>query len=169
MLIRNFSYRLISLFVFLMLLTICLMYVSKASAATYYINNQVTCSDANAGTSTSAPWCNISHVTGITFAAGDSILLARGATWTSQVMRFTNSGTSSSYITLDAYGSGNKPIITGTGLATDRAVVLTNVSYWNIRNLEISRVAAGILFEYTTLTHEGINISNIYVHHVNGI
>ena len=186
MTVRLFSYQRLLIFLLLVVSLFALSFIvgAKAFAASYYINNTVTCSDTNAGTAQTSgggngPWCNISNVTGKTFAPGDQILLARGATWTSQVMRFTNSGTASNYITLDAYGTGNRPIIRGSGLATttglatdianERAVVLTNASYWNIRNLEISRVAAGLLFKYTTLFHEGINISNIYVHHINGI
>lgn len=147
---------------------------AHAAGTSYYINNQVTCNDSYAGTlqtsnGTNGPWCNVSNVNAKVFSSGDTIWLARGATWTSQTMTFTESGSAGSPITIDAYGSGARPILKGTNQATDRAIKLTDVSNWTIRNLEVSNTGSGILFYYTSKSHENITISGIYVHDNVGI
>src|SRR5690242_2370654 len=79
---------------FLALLFICGLYAATASAATYYVNNQSgsNCNDSGSGTSSSQPWCTFTPVNNKgTYAAGDQILLARGATWNQQ-MTVTGSG-----------------------------------------------------------------------------
>src|SRR5690348_5030916 len=153
MIFKNYiSYR--SAVFFIVLLTMlglaAVLSSAVASAATYYINNQVTCSDSYQGmqqthtTTNTGPWCNVSNVTGKPFAAGDSILLARGATWNNQTMVFTDSGTSVAHITLGDYGgsgncpsSGNCPKLLGNSTASSRLVKLTNPSYWDFKNLEL--------------------------------
>ncbi|MBM7568608.1 hypothetical protein [Paenibacillus sacheonensis] len=143
--------------------------VTSASAAAYYINNQVTCSDSNAGTSSGAPWCNVSRASSQAFASGDTINLARGATWTGQTMTFTESGASGSPIAIQAYGSGNRPKLLGNGLAADRLIKLTNPSYWRFSDLELGNAGAGLLLFYTTASHEGLDFKSLYVHGMNGI
>src|SRR5690348_5379061 len=123
MVLKNYlSYRVTILFIAVLILLG--LGATAASAATYYINNQTgsNCNDANVGTSASAPWCNVSNVSSKTLAAGDQILLARGATWNNQTMTFTNSGTSAAHITLGDYGSGNRPKLIGNGTAASRLV-----------------------------------------------
>ena len=147
---------------------------SFAVGTNYYINNQGACNDSWAGTVPSSvgnngPWCNVSNVNSKAFVAGDSILLARGATWTSQPMQFTESGNAGNPITIDAYGSGARPILKGTNLATDRGIRLSNVSNWTIRNLEVSDTGTGVLFFYDTKFHENIVLNNLYVHRNVGI
>ena len=97
-------------------------------SGTRYIDNASGsgCSDNNAGTSTSAPRYHFAPVQDSALAAGSNLLLARGDTWTSP-LRLSGTGTSSSWITPGAYGSGTAgPIIKGTNQTTDRTVILTN-------------------------------------------
>ncbi|MBM7568020.1 hypothetical protein [Paenibacillus sacheonensis] len=150
-------------------------YATAASAASYYISS-TGCSDSYAGTAGAAaggngPWCSLTKVNGKTFAAGDQILLNRGSSWSGQQMVFTNSGTSGNPITLADYGSSSsaRPKIIGGGGAGERMVKLTNPSYWNVRNLEVSNAGVGIYVYYSTLSHEGLNFENIYVHDIRGI
>jgi hypothetical protein len=98
-------------------------------SGTRYIDNASGsgCSDNNAGTSTSAPRYDFAPVQDSALAAGSNLLLARGDTWTSP-LRLSGTGTSSSWITPGAYGSGTAgPIIKGTNQTTDRTVILTNL------------------------------------------
>jgi hypothetical protein len=143
---------------------------AKAVGTTYYINNQSgsNCSNSSAGTSTGQPWCDFTPVNTKTFAAGDSILLSRGATWT-QKMTPSGNGTSANWISIDAYGSGAKPIIKGNSSASDRTIILENADYWKISNLEIAYAGEGILAHYTTLGHQGLRFSSLYIHDILGI
>lgn len=138
---------------------------------TYYVNNLSgsNCSNAGPGTSTSAPWCDFTPVNSHgAFGPGDKILLARGATWNQQ-MTVTGQGTSTNLIELGAYGTGSRPIITRNGLESDRVIKITNPSYWNVHDLEISNAGSGIFVYFDTIGHEGLYFSNIYVHDITGI
>ncbi|MFD2327796.1 right-handed parallel beta-helix repeat-containing protein [Cohnella sp. GCM10020058] len=144
---------------------------ASASAASYYVNNQSgsACSDAGAGTSASAPWCSFAPVNSHgAFAAGDQILLAKGATWNER-MTLAGTGTSANPIVLGAYGSGTKPKIVRNGLESDRAISLTNPSYWTIGGLEIGRAGAGIVVSFSTAGHEGLVFKDLYLHDIKGI
>ena len=142
----------------------------QAVGTKYYVNNKfgANCSNSGAGTATTQPWCDFTPANTKTFAAGDSILLARGATWT-QKMTPSGSGTSANWINIDAYGSGDKPIIRGNSIASDRTVILENADYWKISNLEIAYAGEGILVHYTTLGHQGLQFSSLYIHDILGI
>ncbi len=145
----------------------------SASAATYYLSS-TGCNDTYAGTSstdtrTNGPWCSLSKATAATIRAGDSILLNRGSTWTSQYLSFTAAGRAESHITLGAYGTGNRPIIRGTNRDTERMIRLRNPDWWDIRDLEVSNAGAGIVLYFGSLGHEGFTLDNIYVHDIYGI
>lgn len=147
--------------------------VSPASAAgtTRYISNLPgsNCSNAGAGTSSSQPWCDFTPANTLgTLQPGDRLLLARGATWNQQ-LTLTGSGTVSSPIELGAYGTGSRPHVTRNALDADRAIRINNGSHWVIRDLEISNSASGLLMWYDQPLHQGITISNLYVHGISGI
>jgi hypothetical protein len=133
----------------------------------YYIDNRSgsNCSDAGPGTSPTAPWCTFDKVNGKTLVAGEQILLARGASFT-ETLRPTGSGTSSDWISVDAYGVGARPIIRGNDNAADRTIILKDPDYFSLANLEISNAGEGILIDYTSLGHAGLQFRNIYVHDV---
>ncbi|MGG1516284.1 hypothetical protein ABE504_12770 [Paenibacillus oryzisoli] len=113
-----------------------------AAGTVYYVNSQ-SGNDSNSGTSSSSAWQTLSKVNSITFSAGDTILFAKGSSWTGQLTP-KGSGTSAAQITIDAYGSGNLPIINGAGTMPTKqgTVYLLNQSYWTIRNLEVTNNAA---------------------------
>lgn len=96
----------------LMAAAFVLVMSAPVQAATYYVDSAAG-NDANAGTSTSAPWKTIAKVNGRTYAAGDSILFKRGSTWREQ-LRVPSSGAAGSPITFGAYGTGNKPRLYGS-------------------------------------------------------
>src|SRR4051812_33817648 len=137
---------------------------AQAAGATYYVN----CAAATDGNgSSTSPWNNLTTVNSKTFAPGDSLLFNRGTTCAGSFV-FSSSGTSSSRITIDAYGTGALPIIDGT--AQNRAVKLLDTSYVTIQNLEIENCKVwGVL---VTTDHDapavGLTLANLVVHHVTG-
>lgn len=142
--------------------------VAYASNTTYYVNNQTgsNCSNTGAGTSTAAPWCDFTPINSHgAFGPGDQILLARGATW-NQEMDLTGAGTSTNYITLDAYGTGAMPKINRSRGVNDRTIYMTDPSFWKIQNLEISNAAQGIEVDANSLGDQGIIFSNLYIHDI---
>src|SRR5947209_12940102 len=74
--------------------------IVHAAGTTYYIDNQAgsNCSNAGAGTSSAAPWCDFTNVNSHTFVGGDQILLARGSVWN------TSGGAANNQLNL--HGSG---------------------------------------------------------------
>ncbi len=99
----------------------------QAAATTYYVDANAG-NDALAGTSEAQAWKTLAkvntqgRVSG--FAAGDSILFKRGATWRETLLVFDpsngkhSSGTADAPITFGAYGIGNDPVISGSNRVT---------------------------------------------------
>lgn len=139
-------------------------------SGTFYVDNRAgsACSDTASGTSPSTPWCTFTPANSTSFAAGSQLLLARGDTFR-QALEPSGSGTPSARITVGAYGTGNRPVITGSGAASDRTVVLRNPDYWRVQDLELSDAGEGIYVDYTTDDHAGIDIERIYAHDIQAI
>ena len=104
-----------------------------ATAASYYVDDTGG-SDSNAGTSTGAAWQTIVKVSATTFQPGDNIYFKAGGSWTGQ-LTLNGNGNATSPIMVDQYGTGAKPLINGGGYET--AVLLQNVAYWELNNLEV--------------------------------
>ena len=144
-------------------LAVLLVAVSHICLATVYY---VDCSAGTNGNGTvSSPWNTLTSPSGHTFVAGDVLLLRRGTTCNGRLAP-GGSGTSSSYITISAYGTGALPIING---GSNTAVVqLTNQSNWTIENLQItSGVYYGIYITAST-SISGINLINLDVNGATG-
>lgn len=139
-------------------------------SGTFYVDNSAgsACSDTAPGTSPSAPWCTFNPANANTFAPGSQILLRRGDTF-GQALTPAGTGTSSAWIGIGAYGSGNRPVITGTGAASDRTIVLRNPDYWRIQDLELANAGQGIYVDYTTDDHTGLDIERIYAHDIQAV
>lgn len=96
----------------LLFLSICLC-VSGAWGATYYVDCNADGDDgAGTGTGAAVAWKTINKVNDSSFSGDDQILFNRGCTWREQ-LTVPSSGTSGHPITFGAYGSGEKPIISG--------------------------------------------------------
>jgi hypothetical protein len=144
---------------------------ASATPTTYYINNVSGsgCSDSGTGTSTATPWCSFTPANAHgAYSAGDRILLARGATFASGLV-LTGSGTASAPIELGAYGTGAMPIVSGTGLSTERDVRINNGDYWLVDNLSLKNAGDGLLAFYSTTGHQGLTIQNMVVSGITGI
>lgn len=141
---------------------------ASAAGTTRYVNPIAGCSNTGPGTTMDAPWCDFVPVAAMDFAAGDELLLARGASWNQQ-LEISSSGTSAAPITIAAYGSGARPLISRNAAGSDRAVYLENVSHVTVRDIEVANAAVGVQAYYDELDHEGLTIENVYAHHITGI
>ena len=63
------------------------------------------------------PWKTIARVNTGPLAAGDTVYFQRGDTWR-ETLNPPNSGNSANRITFTAYGSGNKPVISGANVVS---------------------------------------------------
>ena len=81
--------------------------------ATYYIKNGG--NDAADGLTDATAWETITKVNSVqaSLVAGDIISFKRGSTWTGVMLTIGKSGLAGSPITYNAYGTGNKPVISG--------------------------------------------------------
>ena len=81
-----------------------------AGATTYYVSPSG--SDSNNGTSPGSAIQSLGRASGLPLNPGDQVLLQRGATFSGKLAVW-RSGTAGAPITIGAYGSGNKPVVTG--------------------------------------------------------
>src|SRR3989338_66820 len=84
---------------------ILMLNAGKTPAATYYVDKSSlggACADANAGTSFSAPWCNIAKANA-TVKAGDTVMI-RGSSYAQSIAPATN-GTSALPIVYQRYSN----------------------------------------------------------------
>src|SRR5665647_633270 len=119
-----------------------------ANATNYYISSSG--SDTNNGTSTSTPWKTLSKLNAYfsSLQPGDNVLLNRGDVFYGSI-NVIKSGSFGSPITIGAYGSGAKPVITG----------FTNVTSWtNLgRNIWESTSAVSTLPYTNMVSINGVN------------
>lgn len=83
---------------------------ASAAGTTYYVS--AAGSDSNAGTSSAAPWKSLAKVGLAVLKPGDTVSFRKGDTWTGGIVT-AQSGTSTAPITLNSYGTGNPPTVTG--------------------------------------------------------
>jgi hypothetical protein len=83
---------------------------ASAAGATYYVSAGG--SDANDGTSPESAWETLDKVNATALKPGDSVSFRRGDIFSGGLV-VSRSGTSRSRITLNAYGTGDLPTITG--------------------------------------------------------
>ncbi len=103
---------------------------------TYYVD-QTLGSDSASGTSDQTPWKSLTKVSSTTLAAGDTVLLRRGRSW-SGGLAVRGSGTAAAPITVGAYGEGARPVVKGN---TEACVDLPGDHVW-VRDLQIGVPAA---------------------------
>src|SRR5579863_76439 len=128
---RVFYFDYLFFFVFAFVLSIFLLVPGLcgiAHATTYYVSSSAG-SDANSGTSSSAPWKTLAKVNGQALQPGDSVLLRRGDIWNESLVP-PSSGTSGSPITFDAYGTGIAPNLTGYYAVPSSSWTLVTGNAW---------------------------------------
>ena len=137
---------------------------TSAPPASYYVD----CSAATNGNGTQvSPWNNLATVNARTFLPGDSLLFKRGTTCTG-FFYFSSAGTSSSRITIGAYGTGALPVIDGN--FSQAAVELMNPSYVTMQDLEVINGRTWGILATTNVEgiSTGLTLQNLVVHHVTG-
>lgn len=144
---------------------------------TYYIDSKAG-SNSNNGTSADKPLQSLAAISQLKLKAGDSVLLARGSTFT-DTLKLTASGDADKPITIGAYGKGEPPVLSGPmGIhgskasnivihdiaianTTQTAIYAGNVSNWTIDNIKMSGTGTlsgigSIVFK----SSEGITVKN---------
>ena len=121
--------------------------VSADSGISYYVANDG--DDSNDGLSTDSPWKTIGKVNlelnGGVIDIGDDIYFNRGDTFTDSSLVPRTGGDSSNPMIFGAYGSGNKPIISGV---TNAIYYSFHIDYVIFENLQIQGTSGnGIVFE----------------------
>jgi hypothetical protein len=145
---------------------------ASEGGTTYYVDSQ-SGDDANSGTSAEEAWRSLDRVNSVVFAPGDEVLFRAGTRYTGQ-LRPQGSGKAGAPIIIDMFGEGPKPAIDGEGRYPE-TVLLRNVEYWELRNLEITNTGetrgdrrSGVvvaLEDFGTARH--IHLKDLYVHDVN--
>lgn len=145
----------------------------KQSPGTYYIDSEFG-SDKNDGTSSSRAWKTLAPANKHVFGPHEKLLLKAGSVFTGQ-LELKGNGAEGAPVVVDRYGEGEKPAIHGMG-EKEYALLLENVSYWEIRNLEITNKGEqdvprrrGVLvraFNAGDCRH--IYLNHLTVHDVNG-
>ena len=149
---------------FLVAAVISLAADSAVSAAGSYYVDSVNGNDGNAGTQ-SAPWQSLSRANSQVLAPGDSLFLKRGSSWSGQALLVPENGTAGSRITVDAYGSGASPLISGVS-----SCAYVSGDYVTVRNLTLDdcswagiQFAAGATFGLAELNTVSHNAAGVHV------
>jgi hypothetical protein len=146
---------------------------SATSARMFYVDS-TRGDDAHSGQSSVQAWKTIAAVNAHRFQPGDHLLFHAGREFAG-MMRPQGSGIASAPIVVASYGGGRAPRLVGEGaLAT---VLLADVNFWTIRDIEVSNdgreegIRTGILLEATRRgeTVRGITIEHVHVHNVRGL
>lgn len=147
---------------------------SISFSANYYVDSTLG-SDSYTGIDPNFPWQTLAAVNSRTFQPGDSIFLKSQSIWTGQ-LNPKGSGSTGNPITIDQYGTGEKPIIDGGGSTGDGVVYLHNQEYWEINNLEITNNASeegdrrGVLIRAENFGRvDHIYLKNLTIHHIKGL
>ncbi len=106
------------------------------SGLTYYVDGTLG-NDSNNGLSQATPWQTINKINNSAFSPGDSILFKCGGTWSGTTLTIPSGGSSGNQITLGAYGSGAKPIISAAINQPAITVMAANRGYWTIDGLDL--------------------------------
>lgn len=146
---------------------------------TYYIDSQ-NGSDLNSGQAENAAWRTFANINRTTLAAGTQVLLKKGGTW-NQRLEIRGAGTSSNWISVGAYGTDSaKPKISLTNNANDIGLLICdldkttgtarqqNISYIEVKDLEISNTRLGIYYRSITgTTNVGFKVDNVTFKNIN--
>lgn len=118
---------------FLIALFIILVTAPLFAGTVYYVD-AVSGSDTNGGLTLDKPWKTINKVNLSSFAPGDTILFKRGGTWR-ETLTPPSHGASGNNITFGAYGTGDPPMIDGTG---KKYCVSSDKDYITLSDLHIA-------------------------------
>ncbi len=129
--------------------------------------------DSNNGLAAASPWKSLSIINATNFHPGDTIYFKSGSAWTGTLMP-RGSGEKDKPIVISSYGIGMKPRIIGDG--EPAAILLKNLEWWEIANLNVSNDAPTeglrhgilILAENAGRVLSHIFLKELDIHHVRG-
>jgi len=110
----------------------------NGQSKTYFISQKG--NDDQNGLSLQTAWRTIGKVNQVVFQPGDHILFESGGLWNGQ-LKPQGSGEPGNPIILSSYGGRVKPVI-NLGRAEGAGIRLTNQSWWEISNMEVTSGAA---------------------------
>ncbi|MEJ2648038.1 MAG: right-handed parallel beta-helix repeat-containing protein [Sedimentisphaerales bacterium] len=132
--------------------------------------------DDKSGLSIKDAWKSLDKVNEVAFEAGDQVLFESGGVWKGQLQP-QGSGEEGKPIVLSSYGDKGRPVI-NIGRAEGAGIRLTNQSWWEISNMEVTSGAApevGIGRQGIVALMQGGNqsvrhivVRNCYVHDIWG-
>lgn len=162
------------LFVFCSLLIVMLAAAGRSFAGSIYYIDAISGKDNNSGLSPLQAWRSLERVNQHVFQPGDRVLFRAGRIFEGQ-LKPQGSGSNTQLITIASYGEGVKPRLQGNGLVA-ATLHLHNVSYWMVRDLDISNYGAerkshrtGVLVEAKDYgTMHAITLRALDIHDVNG-
>lgn len=142
------------------------------AAATYYFDGSAATS-GNGGIS--SPFNNLAAIASLSLGPGDNILLKRG-THFNETLQLNAGGSSTSPITIGAYGDVNSPLPIVTAKPSDlNSVLLGGGSYVTLQDLEItnpgdnSTARRGVyVYAHDSGQVKGITLRRLYIHDVQG-
>jgi hypothetical protein len=156
-----------------LLMALCFFSVAGFAQNIYYLDSK-NGNDKNSGLKPGSSWASVARVNATVFKPGDKLLIKAGTVYPGQLI-FRGSGKAGMPIVVDTYGKGSKPRIDGGG-ATASAVLLENVAYWEVSNLEITntgpqrqarRTGVAVIARNFGDSHH-IYLRNLIIHDVNG-
>ena len=120
----------------IILLLCCILLVSNTGAGqnTYFVSPDG--NDAADGLSVKTAWKSIDKVNTIVFQPGDRILFEAGGVFHGQ-LKPQGSGSQEQPIVMSSFGGCGRPVI-DLGSAEGAGILLENVSYWEIRGMEVT-------------------------------
>ncbi|MFZ4521292.1 MAG: DUF7594 domain-containing protein [Bacteroidales bacterium] len=110
---------------------------------TYYID-PLQGNDANSGESTLLAWKTLDRVNAEYFVAGDTILFKCDGVWSGQ-LAMKGSGVPGKPIVIGSYDSGNKPVISGSGLVTN-TVQFNGQHHIELQDLHVTNMGSAAEF-----------------------
>src|SRR5271170_1253401 len=133
------------------------------AGTTYYVDTAG--DNHNSGRSATQAWADFTNVNARTFQPGDSILLKRGCVWHQQRFTLNGAGSPGRFITIAAYGTGNRPKIQQSGNQADRCMRLNNASYVRVSSLEVCNGGVGIVLYYDrSYNNRSVYLDDIVAH-----
>ena len=120
----------------------------------YYFVDATLGSDSNTGRSSAAPWQTLAKINAHQFHGGDRVLLNRGEIFTNATSQYAL--VLSQGVVLDAYGTGNDPVIVGNGTDLNAYCIHLAADNCKVKNIKLTTAREGAVY----VTGDGCEIAN---------
>lgn len=120
---------------FILLLSVTGILSCTSKQNIYYVDSE-NGSNTQSGKTPEEAWASLEKLNGHVFTPGDKILFKAGTAYIGQ-LKPRGAGAMGRPIIINMYGEGKKPAIHGGG-KYQAAVLLENIEYWEVNNLEVT-------------------------------